>query len=185
MRKAFLIVAVTVSIVGLAQAANAQSEGVYTVYNLFKFLHVAAAIVWIGGIFTLSFINARLARERDQAALVSLSRQGSFYGGAIVGPAVAITLISGIAMITLLGLGFGTLWIIWGLVGIFGNLVIGTVFIRPANVKMSKLAPAAAPDDPSVMALQRRLATLTIINLLLLLSAVWAMVFKPALGAPG
>jgi putative copper export protein len=183
MRKAFLIVAVTVSIVGLAQASNAQSEGVYTVYNLFKFLHVAAVIVWIGSVFTLSFINARLARERDRAALVSISRQSSFYGRAIVGPAAAITLVSGIVMIAILGLGFDTLWIIWGLAGIFGNLVIGAAFIRPVNVKLSNIAPTSAPGDPSMMALQRRLATLTIINLVLLLSAVWAMVFKPALGA--
>jgi uncharacterized membrane protein len=154
---------------------------VFTVYNLFEFLHIAAVIVWIGGIVTLSIINARLAREQDRAALVALSRQSGFYGRAILGPAAGITLITGIVMVVVLGLGFGSLWIIWGLVGIFGSLVLGAALIRRATVELSELAPTAAPNDPRVIALQRRLATLNTINLLLLLSVVWAMVFKPTL----
>jgi hypothetical protein len=43
------------------------------------------------------------------------------------------------------------------------------------------LAATAEPGDPHLSALQRRLATLNTINVLLLLSAVGAMVFKPTL----
>lgn len=153
----------------------------FTIYNLFEFLHIAAVIVWIGGVVALSIINVRLAREQDRAALVALSRQSDFYGRAILGPAAGITLITGIVMVAVLGLGFGTLWIVWGLVGVFGSLVLGVALIRRATAELSALAPTVAPNDPRVIALQQRLATLSTINLLLLLSAVWAMVFKPTL----
>jgi uncharacterized membrane protein len=153
----------------------------YTIYNLFKFLHVAAAILWIGGVCTLSLINLRLARKQDRTALASLSRQSGFYGRAIIAPAAAVTLIAGIVMVASSGLNFGALWITWGFAGLFGSIALGAAFIRRVTEALVELAPAAAPADPQVIALQRRLATLNLINLLILLSTVGAMVFKPIL----
>ncbi len=109
----------------------------FSIYTLFKFIHVAAVIIWIGGVFALTVINARLAGEKEQVALLSLSRLSNFYGKVVIGPAAIITLIAGIA--------------------------------------------TAAPKDPRVRALQGRLTTLNMINLLLLFSVVGAMVFKPTL----
>ena len=34
----------------------------FTVYNIALFLHVAAVIIWIGGLVAVSILNARLAR---------------------------------------------------------------------------------------------------------------------------
>jgi hypothetical protein len=45
---------------------------------------------------------------------------------------------------------------------------------------LSQIAATATPGDQRLSALQQRLTTLNIINVLVLLSAVWAMVFKPA-----
>ena len=39
-----------------------------TVYNLFKFLHIVGAIIWIGGVITASIYNARIARESKGAS---------------------------------------------------------------------------------------------------------------------
>ncbi len=109
----------------------------FSIYTLFKFIHVAAVIIWIGGVLALTVINARLAGEKEQVALLSLSRLSNFYGKVVIGPAAIITLIAGIA--------------------------------------------TAAPKDSRVRALQGRLTTLNMINLLLLFSVVGAMVFKPTL----
>jgi len=153
----------------------------FSIYTWFKFIHVAAVIIWIGGVFALTFINARLAREKEQAGLLSLSRLSGFYGRAVIGPAAIITLIAGIVTAASVGMDFGALWITWGFVGILGHFVLGIGFIRRATAKLNELAPTVAPNDLQIRTLQGRLTMLNVINLLLLFSVVAAMVFKPTL----
>jgi uncharacterized membrane protein len=152
---------------------------VYTLYNLFKFVHVAAVIVWIGGMVTLGVINVRVTREGDRAALSSLSRQSAFFGSAIIAPAAVTTLIAGIVMVVDGDLGFDTLWIVWGLIVVVASILTGATLIRRAGEELSELTSSVNPDGTRVAALQSRLRTLNMFNLLLLFSAVWAMVFKP------
>jgi uncharacterized membrane protein len=150
-----------------------------TVYALFKFLHIVGAIVWIGGVITVSIINARVARERDGAVLAALARQSRFHGMAVIGPAAGLTLIAGIVMIAVSGLGV-PLWVIWGFAAIIVSVALGATLIRRAGAELSEVATTAQPGEPRLIALQRRLIALNSINVLILLSAVWAMVFKPA-----
>jgi uncharacterized membrane protein len=150
-------------------------------FTLFKFVHVTAAIFWIGGVAALAVLNARLAREEDRVALAVLLRQANFIGRAILGPAAALTLIAGIATAASVGFDFGALWITWGFVGVFGSMILGGTFIRRATARLGELVSAADPGNPRLGALQRRLATLNLINVLLLLSTVGAMIFKPTL----
>jgi hypothetical protein len=60
-------------------------------------------------------------------------------------------------------------------------MALGATLIRRDGEKLSEVAATAAPGDARLSALQQRLTTLNIINVIVLLSAVWAMVFKPAL----
>jgi uncharacterized membrane protein len=150
-----------------------------TVFTIFKFLHVLAVIVWIGGIITVSIVNARIAREKNPAALAAVARQTRFFGAAIVGPAAGLTLIAGIVMIAVSGLG-APLWVIWGFAAIFLSLALGATLIRRAGEELGR-TEAAEPGNARVLGLQRRLALLNTLNILLLLSAVGAMVFKPTL----
>jgi uncharacterized membrane protein len=150
-------------------------------FTLFKFIHVTAAILWIGGASTLGVLNARLAREEDRAALATLLRQANFLGRAILGPAAALTLIAGIATAVSVGFDFGALWITWGFIGVFGSMLLGATFIRRANVRLGELVSTVEPENSRLSALQRRIALLNLINVLLLLSTVGAMVFKPVL----
>jgi uncharacterized membrane protein len=151
-----------------------------TVYNLFKFLHIVGATVWIGGVITAAIITARVAREKNQMALAAVARQTRFHGMAVIGPSVGLTLIAGIVMIAVSGLGV-PLWVIWGFASMIVSMALGATLIRRAGEEVSELAATAESDDPRLRGLQQRLQTLNIINVLLLLSAVWAMVFKPTL----
>jgi hypothetical protein len=80
-----------------------------------------------------------------------------------------------------INVGYGTLWVVWGFAAVVLSIAIGATLIRTTNADLRRLAAAAAPGDPRWAALQRRAAILYGINLLLLLSAVWAMEFKPTL----
>jgi uncharacterized membrane protein len=146
-------------------------------YLLLKFVHIAAVVVWIGGLLALAVITARLARAGEGDALAAMRRQNRFFGQAVVGPAGGVALLAGLAMVGQAGWGFGSLWVVWGLVGFVVSMLLGAVPIRRAG----EAVDALAPDDPRLAPLQSRLATLSAVNLLVLASVVWAMVFKPTL----
>jgi uncharacterized membrane protein len=154
---------------------------VSSIYTLFKYLHIVGAIVWIGGAFTLVVINWRLARLRDHASMDVLARISSFVGPAMLGPAMLLTLVAGIVTAASVGMNFGVLWISWGFTGIIVSFLIGGLLVRRTAGQLGALAATAEPGDARVASLQARLALLNVINLLVLLSTVGAMVFKPTL----
>jgi uncharacterized membrane protein len=149
------------------------------IYTLFKFLHIVGAIGWIGGTITFSILGARVARARDQAVLGAITDLMRINGMTIIGPASGLTLIAGFVMVGVSGLG-APLWVIWGFAAIIVSVALGVVLIGRTSKELREAA-AAEPGGPRLSALQRRLAVLNSINVLVLLSAVWAMVFKPAL----
>jgi uncharacterized membrane protein len=148
-------------------------------YTLLKFLHVLSAIVWVGGVFALTVLNARLARARDTDATAALARVGGFYGQAVLGPAAALTLLAGVGTTLTAGFPMRSLWIIWGFAAILASLALGASLIRVTTQRIGTLA--AEGDMTQIAPLQGRLVTLNVVNILLLLSAVWAMVAKPEL----
>ena len=150
-------------------------------YSVFKFLHVVAVIVWLGGLFTTSIVTTRMAREGNQSAMASLMRQSGFIGRSVLGPAAALALISGVVMVIDGGIGFGTLWIAWGVGALIVSMGLGATVIRRSGEQLGRLLASEGRDEEAVMSLQRRLQTLSAVNMLVLLSAVWMMVTKPTL----
>jgi hypothetical protein len=148
-------------------------------YPLFKFIHIVAAIIWIGGAAAMIGLNARLSRIENRGAIQALAPVLGFYGQAVIGPAAGITFLAGIATAIFMGARFNSLWILWGFGGIIISMVIGSVFIRRTTENMGKVAAIPVTGGSELSALQRRLSTLNLINLLVLLSVVAAMVFKP------
>jgi uncharacterized membrane protein len=154
---------------------------VFTVENLFHFLHQLSAIVWLGGLLAVNVLQVRLGSRQDRAAQESLLRQTDLYGRAVIAPAAAITLLTGLVLIVQEDLALSDLWVAWGLIGLLLSLALGATLIRVTNAQLRRLAADPALEQPQWPAQQRRAAILFAINLLLLLSVVWAMVFKPTL----
>lgn len=151
------------------------------VYLLLKFLHVLAVAVWIGGLLALVVLNARIGRAGDAAMLAALGEQSGFFGRSVLGPAMVVTLLAGLATSGVAGFPFSTLWIAWGLVGFVISIAVGVIAVERAASELSTLARGAAPGDPRLDGPRRRLIALNAVNLLVLVSIVWAMVFKPTL----
>jgi uncharacterized membrane protein len=152
----------------------------FTIYSLLKFLHIVGAIGWIGGFITFSIISARSAREKNPAVLATLEQLMRFNGMVVIGPASGLTLLAGIVMIAVSGLAI-SLWVIWGFAAIIVSVALGAAMIGRTNKELREVAAAAEPNEPRLSTLRRRLVTFNIINILVLLSAVWAMVAKPSL----
>jgi uncharacterized membrane protein len=143
-------------------------------------LHVAGVIVWVGGMLALVMINARIGRSGDMAAVAAMGRQSEAFGRTVVGPAMGLTLLAGLATAGAARYSFGASWIVWGMVGFVLSIAIGVVAVQRAAGELGALAQSAPAGDPRLGALRTRLLWLNAINLLVLASVVWAMVFKPA-----
>ena len=152
----------------------------FTLYNLFKFLHVLAIIVWLGGLLIMVTLGVRVGRTRDAAVTRAFSDQGRFLGMALFGPAAAITLITGIGMVQVGGLSYGALWISWGMLGVVLSFVVGGAVAGAMAARLTKRLAAGEIDVATAAATQRRILQIGVLNLLVLVSVVFAMVFKPS-----
>jgi uncharacterized membrane protein len=152
-----------------------------TLYSVLKFVHIVAAIIWVGGVITMTLLNVRLASTRNSAAMAALSSVGGFIGQRVFGPAAGITLLAGIATALNAGFPMRSLWIIWGFLVILLSFGMTATLTRFIAQRLGTLAATSNSDGAQIAALQSRLWMLTALNILLLLSAVWAMVSKPTL----
>ncbi len=150
-------------------------------YDLFKFIHIVAAIVWVGAGVTFQILNARLARANDQAGIAAMASQGEWFGKVVFSTAAGTTLVAGI--VTVLASdgawSFAELWVTWGFVGVALSIVFGAVLSERTAKELAATIQTSGQDSPQVPVLQRRLGLYGGIDLLILVSVVAAMVFKP------
>ena len=67
--------------------------------NLFKFLHILAVIVWVGGVLTVNVLQILTGKGHDRTAQASLLRLSDLYGRAVIAPAAALTLLTGLVRV--------------------------------------------------------------------------------------
>ena len=151
----------------------------FSLYNLLKFLHILAVIVWMGGMLVMVILSTRFRQTRDPAVMRALSEHGRFLGMTVFGPSVGIALITGIGMVQVGRLSFGAFWITWGMTGLVLSLILGGALAGRMAAKLSKQVAAGEIDAETVAATQGRIALVGILNLLVLASVVFVMVFKP------
>lgn len=148
------------------------------IYLILKFAHVVLAMVWVGGIVTLTGLSILLLRASDRQFLISLTRYSELLGGRLTGPAAGLTLLTGFAAVGVGHTGF-PLWVLWGITVFIVVGLVGGIFFRRTGMEFSRLIASADADEQAVRAGQRRMAQQQLFMVALLLSAVWAMVFKP------
>lgn len=152
-----------------------------TTYLLLKFLHILGAIAWIGGLLMLLVLNARMGREGEATVVAALGRQSEYLGRSVLGPAMLLTLLAGFGTAGVARFPFSSLWIVWGIIGFVASIVVGVLLVQRAAGELESAAREAGPADPRLTRLRGRLIGLNAVNLLLLVSVVAAMVFKPTL----
>jgi len=151
----------------------------FTSETIFFFLHIIGVITWLGGWTALWVLQVRFRKEQDSKVQLALLRQSEFYGRAVVGAAAGVTFIAGLVLANRESVDFSTVWVAWGVVGLIASMALGGTVMRTATAKLGGLIANAPAGDPERLAAQRRVDLLNTINLLILLSVVFAMVFKP------
>lgn len=146
-----------------------------TLFETLKFLHVIAAIVWLGGGILQTILVWRV-RRADHSHRLGLARDMKALGDKMFGAATLAVLLFGVWMVLERpAFAFGDTWIVIGLVGILISGAIGGVFFAPqGKVLLGKLESGEAAD-----AVLRNISRVALIDQAILLVVVWAMVAKP------
>jgi uncharacterized membrane protein len=150
-------------------------------YEGLKFVHVLAAITWLGGSAAVGGMTALASRMRDRAALRAVIAQGGAYGQRFAAPAMLLVLVTGLVMVGSAHIGFGSLWILWGLAGMVVHFIYGATVVRKAMGEVTSLASATDVPDSAVFDATRRLGRFSAVYLVVLASVVAAMVLKPTI----
>ncbi|MEZ5330576.1 MAG: DUF2269 family protein [Thermoanaerobaculia bacterium] len=148
-------------------------------YRFLKFLHVASVVLWVGGAFTMTALVSSVTRARDRALMHALIGHVARLAGRVMGPASGLTLLSGLAMLFVVGLSPATFWVQWGLAGILVHFVLGGWFVRRATERLGSLTASADAADGAIRAARRKLVLLNGAYLAVMLSVVAAMTIKP------
>src|SRR5207237_4426370 len=118
---------------------------------------------------------------QNRVAIAGIVRQAVSYGQVVVGPAAVLVLLTGLAMVGIGHVGFGTFWVWFGYGGVLVHGLIGGFLIRKRAAEVTQLASAAGGDDAALLAAARRLWNAQLVYLILFAVVIAAMVFKPTL----
>jgi uncharacterized membrane protein len=153
------------------------APGAYTVY---KTIHIAAAVVWVGGDVTLTTLGIVFERRRDGETLAALGKLGAWVGTRVYTPALFVVLAFGIAMVEKGDLGWGTFWLDFALVGWAIAALVGVGFVGPELGRIDAAAQAHGPESEEVRRRVARLFTVFRFDTALLVLIVIDMAAKPS-----
>jgi uncharacterized membrane protein len=150
-----------------------------SLYLALKFVHVVAAIAWVGGGLCFSAFGTMLESRRDSPALLSLTRLLGTQGPALFMPAALVTLISGVALLTLGSVD----WPAWS---IFAIALMAVAFsmcahiVNTAGADVVRLMNVGREAHAAVAA--RRLLRLMRFECATMMAIIALMVIKPGWG---
>ena len=150
-------------------------------YEWLLFLHIAAAIVWLGGGVAVQILAIRANRADDPARMTTIAHEAEWIGTRTFLPASLIVFVLGIILTIDGPWDFGQTWIVIALIGFGLSFVTGAAFIGPESGRIGKLLATEGPESPAVRARIQRIFLVSRIELVLLYLIVLDMVVKPGL----
>ena len=148
-------------------------------YNGLKFIHILAAVAWVGSGLFVQYRGTRLRRTGTPEQTANLARDVAESTPWFVGTSLTV-LVAGIVLVLYApGLDFTDTWILLGLVGYAATFVTGMFLIRPTAEKLAAVAASEGPTSPTTQALIARIFAISRVDQVVLLLVILDMVFKP------
>ena len=170
--------AVVLLAVGLTFALNATDAPSHW-YAVFKWIHVSVAVFWVGGGLLLTVLAMRAERAGDPEEIARIARQAAFAGEKLFAPAGLIVLAMGITMVINDHIGFGTTWVVIGLVGYALSFTTGIAVLAPLVREATTLSDTVGPTAPETQAVITRILLIARVDTVVLLLVVADMLVKP------
>lgn len=148
-------------------------------FQIYKALHVIAIVIWVGGDVTLTTLGIVFERRGDGPTLAALGKLGAWIGTRVYTPALFAAFAFGVALIEKGGLGWGTFYIDFALVGWAIAATVGVGFVGPELGRIDKAAQQYGPDSAEVGRRVARLFMIFRFDTTLLILIVIDMTAKP------
>ena len=146
-----------------------------TWYEFLLFVHVTAAVIWLGGAFTFQMYGAVVRSGGDAEEMARFAGRAGALAERMFVPASLIVIMAGVWMMFDGNWDWGQLWVVFALVTFAASFVTGLFVISP----MAKRIPQVGPATPAGQELIRRMFTILRIDLAYMYAIVFAMVVKP------
>lgn len=150
-------------------------------YLLFVYIHILAAIAWVGGAFILNLLGTRVARSSDPEELPRLGRQIEFFGLRYFLPISIIVFVAGVVLVTQRW-SFSQTWISVAMLLWLVSVLLGALYIGPRSKKVAEMFETQGATSPQARAASARLFMVSRIDVLIFLVIVGLMVWKPGAG---
>lgn len=147
-------------------------------YEVVLFVHVVAAILWIGGGFAMVLIGARADRTDDAQTLATIFTAVGWLANRLFIPASLVVLAAGIVM-TIDAWAFGDLWIVLALVGYAIAFATGVFVLTPRAERLGAQLERDGGVRPDSLLEMRKVLTLARLDYGVLFAIVALMVLKP------
>ena len=148
-----------------------------TWYELFLFLHISMAIIWVGGGFFLQMLALRILGTDDQARIAALAGDIEVLGMRIFTPSSVVLLLTGIGLVLNGNWEWSEPFISVGLLVWLVSFVAGVAYLGPTSgrIKVEMHHGGATPRAQQLIANVLRYSR---IELVLLWIVVFMMVVK-------
>lgn len=150
-----------------------------TRYEIIKFFHIVAVIVWVGGGVMEQAQILRASRTNDPKEMAAAGRGAAWASQRVFMPASFVALGFGIWLVVDGPWSFGDPWIGIGMAGFVLSAVIGMAVLGRLSKRIDALTIERGPQDPVVQHTRRRLVRASRIDMVILVAVVFDMVVKP------
>lgn len=150
-------------------------------YDVVKYIHILAAIIWVGGAAYAQFYAIRAQRSPDPMDVVRFMKNAEWIGTRVFLPASLVVILAG-AYMTIDRWSFSQAWITIAIALWLVSAISGAVYLGPRLKRAAEIAGAEGPTAPAYLALTSRLLLVSRIELLSFAIIVGLMVFKPGVG---
>ena len=150
-----------------------------TYYEVLLFLHILAAIVWIGAAIALQFLSFRAEQTHNGPFMQALGASSEWLATRLFIPSSLSVLVLGI-LLTIEGpWTFDMLWIDLGLAGFAMSFLTGILFLKPEGERIGRAIAAEGPGSSEARLRIRRIKVIERVELVILVLVVAAMSIKP------
>lgn len=146
-----------------------------TWYEFLLFVHVAGAIVWVGGGFYVQLYGMIELRSGDPLLIARFAGNAGRLGERLFTPTSIVVVLAGIGLMINGNWPWGRLWVDFALVAFVGSALLGAGYLGPTAKRIAVVGPLTAEGQRLI----RRVFALLRIDLMFLFAIVFAMVVKP------
>ena len=147
-------------------------------YDLIKYIHVLAAIVWVGGAFYTQVLAIQVQRSDDPTDIPKFGRNAEYIGTRVFIPASIVLFIAGAILVTQRW-SFSQAWVALAVVLWLVSLLAGALYLGPRSKRIGELFAAEGPTSVAARALVDRLFLVSRLELVSFAVIVFLMVVKP------